>query len=44
MHNNVGNAYRTSRDLNKAREHIERAKEMMEMMHGDDPIEEMAKV
>ena len=44
MHNNIGNAYRSSKDLNKAREHIEQAKEMMMLMHGDDPVEEMAKV
>ena len=44
MHNNIGNAYRSNKDLNKAREHIEKAKEMMMLMHGDDPVEEMAKV
>ena len=44
MHNNIGNAYRSNKDLNKAREHIEQAKEMMMLMHGDDPVEEMAKV
>ena len=44
MHNNIGNSYRSNKDLNKAREHIEKAKEMMMLMHGDDPVEEMAKV
>ena len=44
MHNNIGNSYRSNKDLNKAREHIEQAKEMMMLMHGDDPVEEMAKV
>ena len=44
MHNNIGNAYRSNKDLNKAREHIEQAKQMMMLMHGDDPVEEMAKV
>jgi len=44
MHNNVGNAYRASGNLNKAVEHLERSKEMMLMMHYGDASEDMAKV
>ena len=44
MHNNVGNTYRKAGKLNEARAHLEKAKEMMMLMHQEEPVEEMAKV
>ena len=44
MHNNLGNSYRDAGDLNSAREHLEKARTMMELVHGEEKVEEMAKV
>ena len=44
MHNNIGNAYRKVGNLNEAKKHLEKAKEMMVVVHKDKPAEEMAKV
>ncbi|XP_067943822.1 tetratricopeptide repeat protein 28-like [Watersipora subatra] len=44
MHNNVGNAYRNVGKYNEARKHLEKAKEMMMLMHCFEPVEDMAKV
>ena len=44
MHNNVGNSYRLEGDLNKAREHLETAREMMSNIFADEKIESRAKV
>ena len=44
MHNNVGNSYRLEGDLNKAREHLETAREMMSNIFADEKTESRAKV
>ena len=44
MHNNVGNTYRLEGDLDKAREHLETAREMMSNIFADEKTESRAKV
>lgn len=45
MHNNVGNAYRQIENLNSARDHLEKAVEMLSLIYLDDPTsEQTAKV
>ena len=44
MHNNVGNSYGLEGDLNKAREHLETAREMMNNIFADEKTESRAKV
>lgn len=45
MHNNLGNAYSKQGNLNKAREYLEEAREMLSLIHIDgEPSDAMAKV
>ena len=44
MHNNVGNSYRLEGDLDKAREHLETAREMMSNIFAEEKTEYRAKV
>ena len=44
MHNNVGNAHHKAGDMTQARLHLEKAKEMMELLYFGENNEDLAKV